>query len=140
MRQCSKNAIVRAVLGAVLVISPWVLKAQSTSCPIQPTQVKDTSSQLVINFKNLSGKTTASYRFALTFFDLNGHPHKFPQPLIGNVQMASHANRTAIWHTPLATNFLYPYAQASLQQVTFTDGTFWLDDGSQNCSIMSVQE
>jgi hypothetical protein len=140
MRQCSKNVTIRAILFAALILSPWTVRAQSASCPIQPTQAKNVNSQIGIDFTNLSGKPIHSYRFALTFFDLNGKAHVFPQPLAGNVQIASHAHRSAIWQTGLATRFLYPYAQAFLQQVIFTDGTSWLDDGSHSCSIISVQE
>ena len=140
MPQCSKAAITRSILLAALVLSPGALKAQSASCPIQPTQAKNINSQIGIDFTNLSGKPIASYQFALTFFDLNGKPHAFPQPLAGNVPIASHSHRTAVWQTRLATKFLYPYAQAFLQRVIFTDGTSWLDDGSHSCSIVSVQE
>lgn len=114
--------------------------AQSSSCPIQPTQVKDVDSQLAIAFDNVSGKQIATYGFGLTFFDLNGKAHAFPQSLAGNVQLSARAHRNAIWQNRLAFHFLYPYAQAFVQQVTFTDGTSWVDDGSHACSIISVEE
>lgn len=140
MRQCTKNRITRAgVLAAVLTFC-WAAQAQSSSCPIQPTQVKDIDSQLAIEFDNLSGKQIATYGFGLAFFDLNGKKHAFPQPLSGNVQLTARGHRNAIWHNHLAQHFLYPYAQAILQNVTFTDGTSWVDDGSHACSIISVQE
>ena len=103
-------------------------------------QVKDISSQLMIDFASASSKTVASYRFMLTFFDHAGKAHAFPMPLTAGVQMSGHARRTSVWQTQLARHFLYPYAQAFLQQATFTDGTSWIDDGSHSCSVISVQE
>lgn len=138
MRQYTKNFVAMAALAALLAFS-WAAKAQS-SCPIQPTLVKDTDSRLAIEFDNVSGKQIATYGFGLTFFDLNGKGHSFPQPLMGNVQVSTHDHRIAVWQNRLAQRFLYPYAQAFLQQVTFTDGTSWADDGSHACSIISVQE
>lgn len=128
-----------AVLGIVLTFS-WATGAQSPSCPIQPTLIKNVDSQLAIQFDNVSAKQIATYGFALTFFDLNGRAHPFPQPLAGNVQLSNRGHRNAIWQNRLAQHFLYPYAEAFLQQVTFTDGTSWVDDGSHACSIISVQE
>ena len=127
------------MLVLVLTFS-WAAQAQNASCPIQPTQVKDVDSQLAIQFDNISGKQIATYGFGLTFFDLNGKAHRFPQPLAGNVQLSVRGHRNAVWQSRLAQLFLYPYAQAFLQQVTFTDGTSWVDDGSHACSIISVQE
>lgn len=141
MRQCIKNRIARTGLLVTLLTFGWAAaQAQTSSCPIQPTQVKDINSQLAIDFDNLSGKQIATYGFALTFFDVNGKAHPFPQPLAGNVQLSGRGHRSAIWQNRLAQLFLYPYAQAFLQQVTFTDGTAWVDDGSHACSIISVQE
>src|SRR4051794_11773294 len=114
-----------AIIATVLLAAPWAAMAQS-SCPIQPSQVKDTASQLALDFQNTSGKQIASYRFGLTFFDLAGKPHAFPQALAQRVQMQSKGHRTAIWQTKLAQLFLFPYAQAFLQQVSFTDGTSWV--------------
>jgi hypothetical protein len=140
MRQCTKTRIATtAALAAVLTFS-WAAHAQSASCPIQPTLVKNVDSQLAIQFDNVSGKQIATYGFGLTFFDLNGKAHPFPQPLAGKVQLSARGHRSAIWQSRLAQLFLYPYAQAFLQQVTFTDGTSWVDDGSHACSIISVQE
>ncbi len=118
----------------------WEAQAQSSSCPIRPTQVKGTDSQLAIEFDNVSGKQIATYGFGLTFFDLNGKAHSFPQTLLGNVQVPTRDHRIAVWQNRTALHFLYPYAQAFLQNVTFTDGTSWVDDGSHACSIISVQE
>ena len=140
MRQCIKIRIARTAVIGVLLTFCWAAQAQSSSCPIQPTQVKDIDSQLAIEFDNVSGKQIAAYGFGLTFFDLNGKAHAFPQPLSGNVQFASRGHRNAIWQNHLAQHFLYPYAQAFVQHVTFTDGTSWVDDGSHACSIISVQE
>ncbi len=140
MRQCTKNRIaITAVLVLVLTFVR-VAEGQSTSCPIQPTQVKNIDSQLAIEFDNVSGKQIATYGFGLTFFDLKGKAHAFPQPLAGNVQISNRAHRHAIWQNHLALHFLYPYAQAFVQRVTFTDGTSWADDGSHACAIISVQE
>ena len=119
---------------------PCTSKAQSPSCPIQPVMVKNIDSQIAIEFNTASGRQVASYRFALTFFDHAGKAHSFPMGLAEGVHMKAHARRTSIWQTHLAQQFLYPYAQVFLQQVTFTDGTSWMDDGSHACSIFSVQE
>ncbi len=140
MQQRTKNRITRAgVLVAILTFA-WAAQAQSSSCPIQPSQVKDIGTQLAIEFDNVSGKQIATYGFGLTFFDLNGNAHVFPQPLSGNVQLSARAHRNAIWQNRLALHFLFPYAQVFLQQVTFADATSWVDDGSHACSIISVQE
>ena len=125
---------------ALLLTLCWTVQAQSSPCPIQPTQVKDTDSRLAITFANVSPKKIAGYGFGLTFFDVNGKAHAFPQPLTGSVQLPPQAHRNAIWQNRLALRFLYPYAQAFVQQVTFADGTSWTDDGSHACSIISVQE
>ena len=141
MRQYTKNRIARtAVLAIVWIFCSWKATAQNSSCPIQPRQVKDVNSQLAIEFDNFSGKQIAGYGFGLTFFDHNGKAHAFPQPLTGNVQLPSRAHRNAIWQSRLALHFLYPYAQAFVQHVTFADGTSWTDNGSHVCSIISVQE
>ena len=140
MQQCTKNRITRTgVLVAVLTFG-WAAQAQSSSCPIQPSQVKGIASQLAIEFDNVSGKQIATYSFGLAFFDLNGKPHAFPQPLSGNVQLSARAHRNAVWQNRLALHFLYPYAQVFVQQVTFADGTTWVEDGSHACSVISVQE
>jgi len=140
MRQCTKNRIATTAALGMLLMFCWSAQAQSASCPIQPTQVKDVDSQLAIEFDNISGKQIATYGFGLTFFDLNGKAHPFPLPLAGNVQLSAQAHRNAIWQSHLALHFLYPYAQAFVQQVIFADGTSWVDDGSHACSIISVQE
>lgn len=140
MRQCTKNRIATTAALAAILMSCSAAHAQSSSCPIQPTQVKDINSQLAIEFNNMSGKQIATYGFGLTFFDLNGKAHIFPQPLSGRIQLTARGHRNAVWQSRLAQLFLYPYAQAFLQQVTFTDGTSWVDDGSHACSIISVQE
>lgn len=140
MQQCTKNRITTTAVLVLVLMFCWSAHAQTASCPIQPTQVKNVDSQLAIQFDNVSGKQVATYDFALTFFDLNGKAHHFPQPLAGNVQLSVRGHRSAVWQSRLAQLFLYPYAQAFLQQVTFTDGTSWVDDGSHACGIISVQE
>ena len=140
MQQCTKNRIASTTVLAIALTFSCAVIAQSSSCPIQPTQVKDIDSQLAIAFDNVSGKQIATYGFGLTFFDLNGRAHAFPQPLAGNVQLSARAHRNAIWQNRLALHFLFPYAQAFVQQITFTDGTSWVDDGSHACSNISVQE
>src|SRR5690349_9046058 len=140
MRQCTKNRIAITAVLVLFLTFVRVAEGQSTSCPIQPTQVKDIESQLAIEFDNVSGKQIATYGFGLTFFDVHGRAHPFPQHLGSNVQLRARAHRRSIWQTKLAQQFLYPYAQAFLQQVTFTDGTAWRDDGSHACAIVSVQE
>ncbi|HXU14138.1 MAG TPA: hypothetical protein VN708_03340 [Terriglobales bacterium] len=127
-------------MAAAWVLFPCTAGAQSGSCPIQPTLVKDIDSQIAIEFTTAGGKTVVSYQFALTFFDHAGKAHIFPHSLAAGVQMNGHSRRTSIWQTQMAQHFLYPYAQAFLQRVTFSDGTSWVDNGSHACSIVSVQE
>ena len=127
-------------LGILLLLTALQAHAQNAACPVQPTLVKNINSQLALDFQNTSGKPIASYQFSLSFFDSNGHAHAFPQALSEKVQLRASAHRTAIWPTKLAQLFLFPYAQAFLQQVTFTDGTSWADNGSHTCSVISVQE
>jgi hypothetical protein len=126
--------------GILLLLAALQAQAQNSACPVQPTLVKNINSQLALAFQNTSGKAIASYQFALTFVDSNGHTHAFPHVLSEKVQMRASAHRTAIWPSKLAQLFLFPYAQVFLQQVTFTDGTLWVDDGAHSCSVMSVQE
>lgn len=141
MRRYSSNWRVHILGFAVaLAMFPYTTKAQSGSCPIQPIQVKDIDSQIAIEFTTSSAKQVASYRFSLTFFDHAGKAHSFPQALAATVPMPGRGRRTSIWRTPMARHFLYPYAQAFLVQVAFTDGTSWVDNGSHACSIVSVQE
>jgi hypothetical protein len=127
-------------MAAAWVLLPCTAAAQSGSCPIQPILVKDIDSQIAIEFTTTGGKTVVSYQFALTFFDHAGKPHTFPHSLAAGVQMKGHGRRTSIWQTQMAQHFLFPYAQAFLQQVTFSDGTSWVDNGSHACSVVSVQE
>jgi hypothetical protein len=141
MRRYSNNYLVGIlVMAAASTLFPFTAGAQSGSCPIQPVLVKDIDSQIAIEFTTTSGKPVVSYQFALTFFDHAGKAHTFPHSLSANVQMNGHGRRTSIWQTRMAQNFLYPYAQASLERVTFSDGTSWVDNGSHACSIVSVQE
>lgn len=140
MQQCTKNRIVVTAVLTTVFMFCCAAQAQSSTCPIQPTQVKDIDSQLAIEFDNVSGKQVATYRFGLTFFDLNGKAHVFPQPLSGTIQLSPRGHRNAIWQNRMARQFLFPYAQAFVQQVVFADGTSWVDDGSHACSIISVQE
>jgi len=128
-----------ALFTTVLLLASATARGQNVGCPIQPILVKNTD-VLAVDFQNTSGKPIASYQFGLAFFDFNGKAHAFPQPLTGNVQISSKSHRTAIWQNRLALHFLFPYAQAFLQQATFADGTSWVDDGSHACSIISVQE
>ena len=126
-------------LLSLLLLVALPLLAQST-CPVQPTLVKNISSRISIDFQNTSGKQLASYRFGLTFFGNNGEAHAFPQPLVGRVSLNAHRHRAAIWETPSALQFLYPVAEVYLKQATFTDGTIWNDDGSKTCKVTSIQE
>src|SRR5437868_6463656 len=121
---------------SLLLLMAVPSRAQST-CPVQPTLVKNISSRIAIEFQNKTGKQLESYRFGLTFFGNNGEVHSFPQPLVGRVPLQAHRHRAAIWETPSALQFLYPVAEVYLKQVTFTDGTAWNDDGSRACKISS---
>jgi hypothetical protein len=131
----------RIAIGSIIVLMVCLLsQAQIVGCPIQPTLVKNTDSQIAIAFQNTSGKAIASYRFRLTFYDVWGQSHSFPQSLRGYVRLAANARRTAIWQSRLAVQFLSPSVQAFVEQTTFMDGTVWFDDGSRACSVTSVQE
>jgi hypothetical protein len=131
----------RTAIGSIIVLLVCLLsQAQIVGCPIQPTQVKNTDSQIAIAFQNASGKGIASYRFRLTLYDVWGQSHSFPQSLRGNVRLAANVRRTAIWQTRMAMQFLSPSVQASVEQTTFVDGTVWFDDGSRACSVTSTQE
>ena len=141
MQRYSNNLLGKIlVFAAAWTVFPCTTKAQSGSCPIQPVLVKNIDSQIAIEFTSTAGTPVTSYRFALTFFDHAGKAHRFPFSLGDNVHMSAHARRVSIWETRLAQQFLYPYAQAFLQQVAFADGTTWVDDGSHACSIISVEE
>ncbi|HEV2699693.1 MAG TPA: hypothetical protein VGU90_17000 [Terriglobales bacterium] len=111
-----------------------------TSCPLQPILVKDVASQIAISLQNNSGKQVVSYTVGLTFYDVNGHAHAFPHHFTDSVQLSTHGRRTAIWNSPTAHQYLFPFAQAYLLEATFTDGTDWADDGSKSCSVISVEE
>ena len=141
MQQYSNNSLVKIlVLAAAWTVFPSTTQAQSGSCPIQPVLVKNIDSQIAIEFATTAGNPVVSYRFALTFFDHDGKAHSFPLSLGDNVHMSAHSRRVSIWETRLAQQFLYPYVQAVLEKVVFADGTSWVDDGSQACSIISVEE
>jgi hypothetical protein len=141
MQRYSNNFLAKIlVFAAACTVLPCTAKAQSGSCPIQPVLVKNTDSRIAIVFNSTAGTPVVGYRFAVTFFDHAGKAHKFPLSLADNVHMSAHARRVSIWETHLAQQFLYPYVQAFLQQVTFADGTSWVDDGSHACSIISVEE
>ena len=131
----------RIAIGSIIVLLVCLLsQAQIVGCPIQPTLVKNTDSQIAIAFQNTSGKAIARYRFRLTFYDVWGQSHSFPQSLRGNERLAASARRTAIWQPRLAVQFLSPSVQAFVDQTIFMDGTVWFDDGSRACSVTSVQE
>jgi hypothetical protein len=131
----------RIAIGSIVVLLVGLLsQAQIVGCPIEPTLVKNADSQIAIAFQNTSGKAIASYRFRLTFYDVWGQSHSFPQSLRGNAPLAVNAHRSAIWQSRLAMQFLSPSVQASVEQTTFMDGTVWFDDGSRACSVTSVQE
>jgi hypothetical protein len=131
---------ITTTFGILLLLAGWQAQAQTAACPVQPSLVKNMNSQLALDFLNTSGKVIASYQFSLSFYDSNGHAHPFPQHLNGNAALHTHGRRIAVWQTKLAQQFLFPYAQAFLEQVTFTDGSSWVDDGSHACSVTSVQE
>jgi hypothetical protein len=121
-----------------LLSSPTM--AQTNSCPLQPVLVKNLASQISVSLQNTSGKQVAGYRIGLTFYDVNGKAHSFPQSFSDNIAMKLHGKRTAIWHSPAAHQYLLPLAQAYLLDANFTDGTIWTDDGSHACSVTSAQE
>jgi len=127
------------ILICLLLVVALPSLGQST-CPVQPTLVKNTDSRISISFQNASEKQLASYQFGLTFFGTNGAAHRFPQSLAGKVPLQAHRHRAAIWETPSALQFLYPVAEVYLKQATFTDGTIWNDDGSKACKVSSIQE
>ena len=110
------------------------------SCPLQPTLIKNVGSQISVSLQNMSAKQVTNYHIGITFQDVNGGIHVFPQHFSDNVTLGSHSHRTAIWHSPQAINFLFPLAKIYLLDATFTDGTQWIDDGTESCSVASVQE
>jgi hypothetical protein len=114
--------------------------AQENSCPVQPNSVLEHASEIAVSLQNSSDKAIASYRIGLTARTINGHSHPLPDDFTDRVQLPARAQRTAIWHTPLAYQFALPLAQVYLLEVTFVDGTDWVDDGSHSCAVTSVQE
>lgn len=124
----------------LLLLSATTVLAQTDPCPLHPGEVKNLASQIFLTFQNTTGKQVASYTFGLSFSEVNGKKHDFPQLLSEAISLKSRGRRTAIWHSPLSRQFLYPLATAYLQQATFTDGTDWRDDGSHSCSVTSMQE
>lgn len=117
-----------------------VASAQTNSCPLQPVLVKNLASQISVSLQNLGAKQVASYHIGLTFQDVNGGTHTFPQLLGDHIMLKSRSRRTAMWHSPDTLQFLFPLAKVYVLDATFTDGTEWSDDGSQSCSVTSVQE
>ena len=93
-----------------------------------------------MSLQNTSGIQVTSYHIGLTFQDVNGGKHAFPQHFADTITLKSHGHRTAVWHSPQAINFLFPLANIYLLDATFADGTQWIDDGSHSCSTTSVQE
>lgn len=127
-------------ITTLLALMGLPIMAQTNSCALQPSEVKNIASEIAVSLQNTTGKQVASYTFGLTFYDVNGHAHSFPHQFTDSVKLASHERRTAVWSLPQAHQFLFPLAQAFLLEASFTDGTDWVDDGSRSCSITSVQE
>jgi len=128
--------------GTILLLMMMSLPcwAQQNSCPLQPVLVKNVASQISVSLQNKSNQQVANYHLGLTFRDVNGGTHVFPQRFGDLIMLKSRGRRTAVWHSPQALQFLFPLAKAYLLDATFTDGTEWIDDGSQSCSVTSVQE
>jgi hypothetical protein len=129
--------LVITILFACISVSTL---AQTASCPLQPVLVKNLASQISVSLQNTTGKQVASYHLGLTFYEVNGKTHHFPQSFSDNIAMKAHGKRTAIWHSPTSRQYLFPLAQAYLLDATFTDGTSWTDDGSRSCNVTSSQE
>ena len=124
----------------LLVATSLSALAQTNSCPLQPVLVKNVASQISVSLQNTSDKQVTAYHLGLMFLDVNGRVHPFPHTFADSIALKSHGQRTAIWHSPQAHQFLQPLAKAYLLDATFNDGTQWLDDGSHSCSVTSVQE
>lgn len=124
----------------LLVLMGLPCMAQQQSCPLQPTLVKNNAAEISISLQNTTGKQITSYHFGLTFQDVNGGTHVLPQEFVDRFTLKPFARRTAIWHSPQALQFSFPFAKAYLLDATFRDGTQWIDDGSHSCSMTSAQE
>jgi len=40
----------------------------------------------------------------------------------------------------LAEQFAFPVAKVYVEQATYSDGTEWLDDGTESCAVTSTEE
>src|SRR5690348_6546322 len=129
------------IFASICLFSVMCLQCRAQqSCPLLPTLVKNVGSQISVSLQNTSGTQVTSYHVGITFQDVNGGKHIFPQRLADNLVLTSRGHRTAIWHSPQAVNFLFPLAKIYLLDATFADGTQWIDDGSRSCSTTSIQE
>jgi hypothetical protein len=124
----------------MLIFGIAATHAQSTSCPVQPTLVKDANAQISIDFTNNSAKQLQQYQFALEFFDVAGEEHFFPEVLSDNTRLRGGAHREVVWASRFSNNFLYPRARAYVVRVMFADGSTWSDNGTRSCSVTSGQE
>lgn len=129
----------RLILWCLLAVSLPTF-AQTNSCPLQPISIKNLASHISLSLQNMSGKQVTSYHVKLAFIDANGRIHSFPHTFAGHGALKSGGERTAIWHSPQAQQFLMPQAMAYILDATFSDGTGWLDDGTHACSVTSLQE
>jgi len=78
------KTIATMMLSAVMILP---LSAQTNSCPLQPALVKNLASQISVSLQNTSGKQVSSYHIGLTFYDVNGKAHSFPQSFSDNIAM-----------------------------------------------------
>ena len=127
-------------IGIALLITSATAFGQSNNCPLQPILVKNVASQIAVSLQNTSGKQVAAYHLGLTLIDVNGKSRPFPHAFADNITLKPQGKRMAIWRSSQAHQFLFPVAKAYVLDATFTDGTEWLDDGSQMCSVTSIQE
>ena len=129
----------RLSLFAILAAAT-VLNAQSDSCPVKITDVRNVNGKLSVLFQNTSNASLSSYQFELIFIDLAGRQHPFPSKVNGSAAVAPGAEHLLSMEASDALHFLFPKANAYLVAGTFSDGTTWSDDGSRQCGYTSWQE
>ena len=129
----------RLLLFATLAVAT-LLNAQSDSCPVKITDVRNVNGKLSVLFENTSNASLSSYQFELIFVDLAGRQHPFPSRVNGLAAVAPVTEHLVSLNSSDALHFLFPKANAYLVTVTFSDGTTWTDDGSRACGYTAWQE
>jgi hypothetical protein len=114
--------------------------AQSTTCPVTITEVRNIESRMYVAFQNTSAASIKSYQFGFTFVDLKGKQHQFPLPLGKSESVAPGKSWTAVLPSAQTLSYLFPQENAYVSKITFADGSTWSDDGTHACSVTSWQE